>query len=174
MLKHNHIKPVLLAVCLFGLLFASCGSRKVGYNPVEVAQLSREMGFFIDNTDENIPLYAEASLWLGVPYRYGGLNRKGIDCSGLVYRIYQNVYRKTVPRSTAGLEKETQKISKNDLRAGDLVFFATGSSKNKISHVGIFLKDDYFVHASSSKGVMVSRLSQTYYQRRWEKSGKIK
>jgi lipoprotein Spr len=173
MLKQNHLKLLLFAVCLFGLLFGSCRSRTVAYNPVEVRQLSREMGFFISNTDENIPLYAEASLWLRTPYRYGGLNRQGIDCSGLVYRIYRNVYRKTVSRATAGLEKETKKISKGSLRAGDLVFFATGSNKKKISHVGIFLKDGYFVHASTSNGVIVSHLGEAYYLRTWKWGGKV-
>lgn len=164
---------MLSAICIAGLLLGSCRSSTIAYEPTEVKRLSREIGFPVSNTDENIPLYAEASLWLHTPYRYGGLSKQGIDCSGLVYCIYRNVYRKTVSRATAGLEKETKKVSKGSLRAGDLVFFATGSNKKKISHVGIFLKDGYFVHASSSGGVIVSHLNENYYIRTWKRGGRF-
>ncbi|GAB6012314.1 C40 family peptidase [Viscerimonas tarda] len=157
------------------LLLSSCRSQKqVAYNPVEVIQLSREMGFPISNTDKNIPLYAEASVWLGVPYRYAGLSRKGIDCSGLVNRIYWNTYRKAVARSTVELDKTTKNTSKKNLRAGDLVFFATSSNnRKKINHVGIYLKDGYFVHASTSRGVIVSHLEEEYYHRAWKRGGRF-
>jgi lipoprotein Spr len=175
MVYRNHIKLLLLTVCTFGLLLASCRSQKaVVYNPAEVRQLSQEMGFPIANTDENIPLYAEASVWLKTPYRYGGLSRKGIDCSGLVHRIYRDVYGKSVSRATAGLEKEAKNISKNGLRAGDLVFFSTSSNRKKINHVGIFLKDGYFVHASTSRGVIVSHLDEAYYRRAWKRGGRLR
>jgi len=173
--KNIPIKRYFPAIVLFCLLLSSCGSHKtVVYNPVEVKQLSREMGFSINNTDENIPLYAEISTWLGVPYRHAGLSRRGIDCSGLVHRIYKNVYKKNVSRSTKDLEKNVKKRSKGSLKAGDLVFFATSGKSNKISHVGIFLKDGYFAHASSSRGVIVSHLDEEYYKRTWKKGGEIK
>ena len=175
MIQTVSIKLALLAVFVFGLLFTSCRTQKtIVYNPAEVRQLSREMGFPIKNTDKDIPLYAEVSVWLGVPYRYGGMNRRGVDCSGLVNQIYKTVYKKTVARSTTDLDKSTKKISKKNLKAGDLVFFATTSNRKKISHVGIFLKDGYFAHASSSRGVIVSHLDESYYRRTWKKGGKIR
>jgi len=131
------------------------------------------MGFAINNTDQNIPLYAEASMWLGTPYRYSGTTRNGIDCSGLVLRIFKNVYNKNVSRSTSGLEKDARNISKKNLKAGDLVFFATGSNKKKITHVGIFLKDGYFVHSSTTRGVIISHLTEDYYRQRWKKGGRL-
>ncbi|MFR9164840.1 MAG: C40 family peptidase [Dysgonomonas sp.] len=169
-------KHLLYSLLLFSsiFLFSSCHSGKsVVYNPAEVRQLSQQMGFPVDNNDENIPLYAEASVWLGVPYRYGGLSRRGIDCSGLVHRIYKNVYNKNVSRSTRDLEKDVKKISKKNLKAGDLVFFATSKKSKKINHVGIYLKDNCFVHASTSRGVIISSLKEDYYDRTWKKGGRI-
>ena len=162
---------LVIGICLF---LTSCGSSKnVVYNPAEVRDLSAELGFPISNTDKNIPLYAEISVWLGVPYKYAGTNRRGIDCSGFVHRIYKDLYKKNVSRSTSGLEKDTKKVSKGKLEPGDLVFFATSSNKKKISHVGIFLKDGYFVHASTSKGVIINHLDQDYYRRTWKKGGRL-
>lgn len=175
MKENQSVKSLLFIIGIGCFFLTSCRSQKaVVYNPVEVKQLSRQMGFTISNTDENIPLYAEASMWLGVPYRYGGLNRRGIDCSGLVNRIYRNVYRKNVSRSTTDLDKASKKIAKNGLRTGDLVFFATSNKHKGISHVGIFLKDGYFVHASTRRGVIVSHLDEDYYRRTWKKGGRLK
>jgi len=167
-------KYTLFCLLTLIVLLSSCGgSKTVVYNPKEVKQLSREMGFHIDNTDENIPLYAEASFWIGVPYKYAGLSRRGIDCSGLVNRIYRNVYRKTVSRSTTDLAKQSKKISKSKLQAGDLVFFATSSNKKKINHAGIFLKDGFFIHSSTTRGVIISHLEEDYYRRTWIQGGQI-
>ncbi len=172
-----------VAFTLLILLYSSCGSQKsvtgALYDPKEVADLSGKLGIKLSNIDKdddkNMPLYAESSLWLGVPYRYGGLSRKGLDCSGLVFLIYQKVYGRNIPRSTADLsDMKMQKVSKNSLRAGDLVFFATSKNHKRINHVGIYLKDGCFIHASTSKGVIVSHLDEGYYSRTWKKGGRIK
>ena len=149
------------------------------YDPKEVAELSDKLGIKLSNLnkddDKNIPLYAEVSLWLGVPYRYGGLSRKGLDCSGFAYLIYQKVYNRKIPRSTADLSKmKMYDISKGSLQAGDLVFFATSKSHKRINHVGIYLKDGLFIHASTSNGVIVSHLDDGYYDHTWKKAGRIK
>lgn len=167
-------------ILLFIISLASCGSQQaVLYNPKEVKQVSNKLGIELNNRDKNddryMPLYAEASLWLGVPYRYGGTTKSGTDCSGLTFRIYKKVYKKTLPRSTNDLEKKgVKKISKNELRPGDLVFFATSNNKNKITHVGIYLKDNKFIHASTSRGVVVNDLDENYYKRTWKKAGRVK
>ena len=67
-----------------------------------------------------------------------------------------------------------QTISKNGLRTGDLVFFATSRNKNTINHVGIYLKDGFFIHASTSNGVIVSHLNEDYYNRTWKKGGRVR
>lgn len=165
---------------LIGLILllgtSSCGSsKKVLYNPVEVEQLSRKLRIPISNDDPNIPLFAETSLWLGVPYRYGGGSKSGSDCSGFVSQIYRKVYGKVLERSSdAQAKKNVKKVGKGSLKAGDLVFFRTSRKSKKIDHVGIFLRDDYFIHASTSKGVIVSSLNEDYYKKAWQKGGRVK
>lgn len=167
---------------LLVVLLSSCGTQKpqgkLLYDPREVTELSSKLGIELSNIDKdddrNMPLYAEVSQWLGVPYRYAGLSRRGLDCSGFAYLIYQKVYRKSIPRSTTDQSKmKMHNVSKRSLEAGDFVFFAT-SGRNKISHVGIYLKDGRFIHASTSNGVIVSHLDEDYYKRTWKKGGRLK
>ena len=163
------------------VLLSSCKTTQQSalYDPKEVAQLSRKLGIHLSNTnkedDKNMYLYAQSSLWLGVKYRYGGLSKKGVDCSGLTYLLYKDVYNKTIPRSTSDLSTmRMHNVSKNSLKAGDLVFFATTGDKKKISHVGIYLKDGYFIHASTSRGVVVDHLDTGYYSKNWRKGGRVR
>lgn len=174
---------ILLLFILLPVLFSSCGTQKTQggllYDPKEVAELSGRLGIQLSNMDKNddrnMPLYAEVSQWLGVPYRYAGLSRKGLDCSGFTFLMYQKVYRKKIPRSTADLAKmKMHNISKGSLQTGDFVFFATSRNKNTINHVGIYLKDGCFIHASTTQGVIVSRLDEGYYDRTWKRGGRLK
>lgn len=171
--------PMFLVV----LITTSCGTQKntgrLLYDPKEVAILSDKLGVELSNLnkddDRNMPLYAEVSQWLGVPYRHAGLSRKGLDCSGFAYLIYDKVYKKKIPRSTADLaDMKMHNVSKRDLQTGDLVFFSTSKNHNRINHVGIYLKDRCFIHASTSRGVIVSRLDETYYDRTWKRGGRVK
>lgn len=177
---HSGYRVVRYGISIMGLFLLlglySCGSSKaVLYNPVEVEQLSQSLRIPIKNDDPNIPLYAEASLWLGVPYRYGGNTKAGSDCSGFVVQVYRRVYGKRLERSSDDqAKKDVQKVGKGGLKPGDLVFFRTSSKSKKIDHVGIFLKDGYFVHASTSKGVIVSSLDEDYYKKTWQKGGRVK
>ena len=136
--------------------------------------LSRRLGINIGKHDkENLELFTVAEKWLGVPYRYGGNTKKGCDCSGFVSQVYKAVYGKSLERNSAAIrDKNCSKIRRSQLRTGDLVFFKTGSSR-KINHVGIYLKDDKFIHASSSKGVIVSSLEEKYYIRTYVCSGRV-
>ena len=130
---------------------------------------------FLDiNMEDNHKLYLESAKWIGVPYRGGGDSKRGTDCSGLTYQIYRKVYRTQVPRNTEDLRKESTKVAKRNLREGDLVFFSSSRSRKKVAHVGIYLKNGKFIHASTSKGVIVSRLSEDYYTRHWISGGRIR
>ncbi|MDH6355783.1 cell wall-associated NlpC family hydrolase [Dysgonomonas sp. PH5-45] len=167
-----------VSLFLFCLLLSSCGSNKLLYNPSEVAHLSQRLGIEIRNDnkedDENMPLYAEAASWLGVPYRAGGMDKKGTDCSGLTHTVFRKVYRKKLSRSSGDQAKnDVHKVSKKNLKTGDLVFFSTGK-KNKINHVGIYLKNNKFIHASSSRGVIISGLDENYYLKTWKNGGRVK
>ena len=103
----------------------------------------------------------------------GATLKKGCDCSGFVSQVYKAVYGKSLERNSAAIrDKNCSKIRRSQLRTGDLVFFKTGSSR-KINHVGIYLKDNKFIHASSSKGVIVSSLEEKYYIRTYVCSGRV-
>ena len=130
--------------------------------------------FKLDKKD-NKALYSEVSKWLGAPYKFGGSCISGTDCSGMVMQVYKKVYSIVLERNSAMMyEKNCRNISKKNLSEGDLVFFSTTKTKSKINHVGIYLKDGYFVHASSSKGVIISSLNETYYTRAYIASGRVK
>lgn len=124
---------------------------------------------------DNKTLYAELRSWLGTPYKYAASNKgEGTDCSGMVMEVYKKVYGKKLERNSAMMyEKNCKEISRDDLNEGDLVFFITGGS-GRISHVGIYLKEGKFVHASSSRGVMVSDMSDNYWRKHYAASGRVK
>ncbi|MDC9580898.1 NlpC/P60 family protein [Xenorhabdus sp. PR6a] len=102
--------------------------------------------------------------WDGTPYRYGGMDRHGIDCSGFVYRTFYDRFNIRLPRTTHEQTTIGTRISKDDLMPGDLVFFKTGSGKSGL-HVGIYDTNNQFIHASTSKGVIRSSLDNVYWRR---------
>ena len=134
---------------------------------------SRQLGIPIGKRD-NIALYAEAASWLGTPYRYGGTTRNGIDCSALVGNIYRSVYRRTLSRSAQDIARnDCRRIGKGSLKPGDLLFFNTSARRRRgINHVGIYLKANRFLHASTSRGVIISDLRDDYYRRAWKHGGR--
>lgn len=128
------------------------------------------------SSSDNAKLYSECASWLGAKYQYGGTTKSGVDCSGFVYMVYKAVYGKTLTRQSAGmLNDNCTRINKSQLREGDLVFFRTDGKKSSTpNHVGIYLKENKFIHASTSKGVVVSDLLQSYYVTNWITGGRVK
>lgn len=108
-------------------------------------------------------LRAEGESWIGTPYRYGGQSRSGMDCSGFVGTLMREALGVALTRSTATMVYEGVAVDKDDLLPGDLVFFRRGGTR----HVGVYLGDSEFIHASSSNGVIVSRLDEDYYARHY-------
>jgi hypothetical protein len=106
-------------------------------------------------------LRAEVGIWKGTPHQMGGTTRQGIDCSGFVQRLYLDVFNKRLPRSTYLQVKSGQLVEKDLLRTGDLVFF---KYPFKGRHVGIYLDQGEFAHASTSKGVTISSLQNKYWR----------
>ncbi len=99
--------------------------------------------------------------WAGVPHKDGGLSKKGIDCSGFVHLIFKQKLKQTVPRTTKTLAKSGSAITQDQLQPGDLVFFKI---RWGVHHVGIYIGDGQFIHASKSKGVWRSQLGLKYWQ----------
>lgn len=106
-----------------------------------------------------------AQPWLGTPYRIGGLSRDGIDCSGFTLTLHREVAQRTLARTSQEQWSRSVPVSPNQVRAGDLVFFNT--TGKGVSHVGVFLADQEFVHASTSKGVIFSQLTDPYWSNRY-------
>jgi hypothetical protein len=103
--------------------------------------------------------------FLGAPYVYGGATKEGMDCSGFTSVVYTNAVNTSLPRSTKDQYQAGNDVELKDLQFGDLVFFnTTGDSP---SHVGIYIEDDLFAHASVSYGVTISSLESTYYKNRF-------
>ena len=114
----------------------------------------------------------EAEHWLGVKYRKGGMDRTGVDCSGLAFAMYLAVTGISLPRTSEDQFRYGNLVSFNELRPGDLVFF-TSLNQRVVDHVGIYLGDTQFVHASASKGVVVSSFRQDYYAKRFHAAKRI-
>lgn len=111
-------------------------------------------------------LNSQLKQWKGTPYSYGGNSTKGIDCSGFVQRTFNDKFSISLPRTTSQLANVGTKVSKNSLQPGDLVFFKVGNRGNGL-HVGIYDKNDTFIHASTSQGVTRSSLSNQYWRDRY-------
>ncbi|MCC6181620.1 MAG: C40 family peptidase [Bacteroidia bacterium] len=120
----------------------------------------------------NEALYQFIDDWMGVPYKYAGKDKRGIDCSALTSTLYQQVYQKKISDNTKSLVEETKKITKQELKEGDLVFFITNGKS--ISHVGVYLHNNKFVHASSKKGVMISDLNEPYFIKTFSRAASVK
>ena len=111
--------------------------------------------------------------YLGVPYKWGGADKAGMDCSGLVITVYRQVFDMRLPHNSGQLSRLGTPISRSNLALGDLVFFRTGNG-TRISHVGIYLAESNFVHASSSKGVTISNMATNpYYVHRFVSGRRI-
>jgi lipoprotein Spr len=124
------------------------------------------------NSISNVILYQFIDEWYGTRYRLGGTGKNGIDCSALVQKLYNYVYGMDVVRTSLMQFRSSEYIaSKENLKEGDLVFFRIHGGP--VSHVGIYLKNNYFVHASSSKGVMISNLDESYWVRYFVGGGRL-
>ena len=135
------------------------------------ADCSNALGLKCEDGD-NARLYEAVNAWLGVPYKYGGTDRSGIDCSAFVGTIYREVYGITLHRTANDMLRDVRLVGRSQLREGDLLFFT--NSRGKVSHVGIYLKEELFAHSSTSNGVSVSRLDSKYWSEHFYKGGRVK
>jgi probable lipoprotein NlpC len=144
-------------------------------DPVEeIDKRSEKKEKSVDKADKVI---STARTFIGTPYKYGGMTRSGMDCSGLLINSF-TVVKVNLPRSSEAQSKVGQQVKMNDLQPGDLVFFATGNKKNEITHVGLVTdvkaKDNVkFIHASSKLGVVETNLFAEYYQKRFRVARRV-
>lgn len=122
---------------------------------------------------QNMDLYYEVFRWYKTCYRYGASTDQGIDCSGFSKMLYKKVYDKDVPHGSYSIYPLCEPLKKDELQEGDFVFFAI-RSRTKVSHVGVYLQNGMFAHASTQAGVIISKLSEAYYTKYWYKGGRLK
>ncbi len=163
------------------LTFTACKSKKTlpkSGRPVMVKPSNKIAAKYSDamqvsrHAIKNGSLYKFIDDWEGTGYQFGGLTKRGIDCSGLVYLIYQEVYGKEIPRMTSKQVDVIKRKYENQLQEGDLVFFDFDGKK--FSHVGVYLQNGYYVHASTRKGVMLEKLRNPYTYKYFSRGGSVR
>jgi len=153
----------ILAVTIVSLLISCGGLQDKRSTSLYTAKLG-------DSVTVRKILYSQFNEWRDVRYRYGGLSRSGIDCSGFVYITFKTKLGIDLPRTTAMQVKLGEKISRGELRPGDLIFFKTTPSSG---HVGIFVEKNKFLHVSEKKGVTISNLDNSYWKSNYWKSVRL-
>lgn len=162
----------ILATLILLTILSGCSSHRNSGRvpPVKVPQ---HVNVSAASTKPAKALLEEADKWLGTPYKYGGTQRgKGVDCSGLVTRLYADALSISLPRNSAAQAEFCKPIDKKKLDIGDLVFFSPNGS-GRVNHVGMYIGEGFMIHASGSRGVMVSSLEEPYFKRNYKSSGRV-
>ncbi len=174
MLNTRNKLLVLLYVALLAMITGCSVFRKT-----PVKSPSTTTNSTTTNSTANFPitkqqhekLYNACQQWLGVPYKFGGTTKGGVDCSALVNALYKQAYGMQLPRTTAEMSAKYPPVKLNDLRMGDLVYFNFESKK--ASHVGLYLNNKQFIHASTKKGVIVGSLTDAYNSKYYIGAGRV-
>ncbi len=150
-----------LSILILLLVLSSCGARK------KASQASESSS----NPEKTIEdqIVATAISYNGTAYRFGGTTTKGMDCSGLVYTSFL-AHGKSLPRVSYQMAREGKKIKLQDVQKGDLLFFKTNKrGRNRINHVGLVVSEAgepvQFIHATTSRGVLISKLAEPYWNK---------
>ena len=146
----------------FGTVIENCSSLQFKYAML----MDREVESFT-----NLLLYNFIEDWWGTRYCYGGTDKKGVDCSSFTGQLMQSIYHINLPRTAKEQYHVCDKVTAEDLKEGDLVFFNT---RGGVSHVGFYLGNNYFVHSSVRNGVTISSLTDDYYSEKFISGGKPK
>ncbi|EKO3825870.1 C40 family peptidase [Vibrio harveyi] len=139
---------------IISVLLSACSS---GSDPETQVNASLPVNQLLSDNQDLYQFYNE---WEGTPYRLGGTKKSGIDCSAFVQKAFVEAYKMSLPRTTRQQSKQGVEMSWSDAQQGDLVFFKT---KRSTYHVGIYLGNKQFMHASTSKGVIISRIDTPYW-----------
>ncbi|NRB39028.1 MAG: C40 family peptidase [Pseudomonadales bacterium] len=148
------MKKTIGIIATAGLLMA-CSQAPVEIAPVEKASIQEPTPLTIEQQ-----LRAQATHWKGVPYRLGGNNNQGIDCSALMVKVFDDVFNYALPRTSELQADIGQEVSRQQLLPGDLVLFKTSSLQR---HIGVYIGKEEFLHASTRQGVIISSLENSYW-----------
>ncbi len=164
---HKYILSVLL---LSGLFFMGCKTSRNLKVKQQYEYYSNLYGVQLKGS-EDLRLLEVAEPWLGVPYKLGGTTKKGVDCSAFIGHVFKEGFNITLPRRSSDIALHVKKIHKKNIQYGDLLFFAI--KNKKVSHIAIYLGENKFLHASTSKGVAVAVLNERYWRKYWVSSGRV-
>jgi probable lipoprotein NlpC len=159
-MKLHHVRSLHIAITIMLFMVSCAASKKASVRDTKVERV-----------------ITSARAYIGTPYKYGGTSRSGMDCSGLLLNSFKAI-EVSLPRSSAEQSKVGMDVKMKDLEAGDLVFFATGNKKRKVTHVGLVTevrgKDNVkFIHASSTLGVVETNIYADYYQKRFRGARRV-
>jgi lipoprotein Spr len=149
----------------------------LNYTPADAERgdwLQLKYALLLDASPEsltNTSLLKLVDEWWGTHYALGGSTKDGVDCSGFTQIVIGNLYNIQLPRTSHEQYQRCTKVNDEDLQEGDLVFFRTGG--RAISHVGVYLQNNKFVHASTSQGVMISDLTDSYWSSKYKGGGRV-
>lgn len=181
------VKFVYLCLIFIVFLFSSCASKKkVSHGTKDNVRETSTSKTTVKRGKSNLTeyysdvlgvspsklnptLYAVIDQWMDVPHRLGGMDMKGIDCSGFVTTVYEDVYGQKLPRISRDMANQVKRKYENDLKEGDLVFFSFGGKG--VDHVGIYLHNGKFVHVSTKSGVVISNLKDGWYYKYFTRCG---
>ena len=167
-----------LMVLIVFIFFGGCKSHEHAVNSGNTSadiSLKKKYAALLgvnENEISNLALYRFIDDWYSTPYKSAGKTKAGVDCSGFVSVLYSQIYKKTISGSSASIFESCTVVSEKNLEEGDLVFFKINS--DKISHIGVYLKNRHFVHASTHKGVIINSLDEAYYKKYFFKGGRLK
>ena len=177
--RNSRLLQFLFLVALLGLLFASCRSsqkiistKKDNSTNAELTEKYATLLGVPKKKLNNVVLLKFLDEWYGVPYKYGGKDKLGVDCSAFSCRLENDVYKRKILGSAQGLYEQCISAKISSLNQGDLVFFKIDTKK--VSHVGVYLMNNKFVHATSKKGVMINDLDENYYKKYFFAAGQLK
>ena len=165
----NIVEPVQQEITNTAKILAARESEVEAASPVQF-----KYAVLMNTEVEALPskqLLESVDEWYGVRYRTGGNTKSGVDCSGFTVAVYSAVFGIMLPRVSREQYRISRKISTTELQQGDLVFFNTNG--RGVSHVGVYLGNNKFIHASVSRGVMVNDLFESYYLKRFVGAGRI-
>ena len=133
-------------------------------------EYSIKLGYELEGY-EDMDFIKMIASWIGVPYKFGGCSREGIDCSCFVNTFYNEFYGITLRRRAEDMQMDIHPVDINELQQGDIIFYKIAGQK--ISHVGIYISKKRFIHASTSKGVMINSLDEAYYAKYYSGAGRV-
>jgi hypothetical protein len=175
---------LMIAITSMNLILISCNSTKhtasAAHNELETVSASETRKLqqkyasllgVSPNEILNLRLYRFADDWMSTPYKYGGKSKSGVDCSGFCEILQKEVYNRTICCSSAEIFSQCKSIKSTDLQEGDFVFFKINSES--VSHMGVYLENNKFIHASTQAGVIINDLNDPYYTKYFYKAGRL-